>query len=269
MSFLKNKKFIVCIGIFIIIVVCFFIDFIISNFTSDEIWVGNNQVETQTDDEILEEIVSDKENYNTEIENEAIDSSSEGLNKNDSGFKKIENENNIKESDIKDNIYVYITGEVNKQGVVILKKGSRINDAIDAANGITTNADISKINLVFILEDGMKINIPSYNELKNNPDFEYITMGSGDGESNSWTSFSNNSGSANSKYSYSEQIQVVNINTATQTELETLPGIGPSLALRIINYREENGKFSSIDEIKNVSGIGDSRFNDIKDYITV
>ena len=64
-------------------------------------------------------------------------------------------------------------------------------------------------------------------------------------------------------------IQIVNINTATQTELETLPGIGPSLALKIIRYREENGKFNNIEDLKNVSGIGDNRFNDIKDYITV
>ena len=60
---------------------------------------------------------------------------------------------------------------------------------------------------------------------------------------------------------------IVNINTATQTELETLPGIGPSLALKIINYRKENGKFSSIEDIKNVSGIGEAKFNNIKEYI--
>src|SRR5699024_7985168 len=135
------------------------------------------------------------------------------------------------------------------------------------------NANITKINLVFILEDGMKVNIPSNNQLKDNPDFEYITMGSGDGDVNSWTSASSNSsnssGSTNSKNSYSGQIQIVNINTASQTELETLPGIGPSIALRIINYREENGRFSSIEDIKNVSGIGDSKFDDIKNYITV
>ena len=61
----------------------------------------------------------------------------------------------------------------------------------------------------------------------------------------------------------------VNINTATQTELETLPGIGPSLALKIINYRKENGKFSNIEEIKNVSGIGDSKYEKLKNYILI
>ena len=61
----------------------------------------------------------------------------------------------------------------------------------------------------------------------------------------------------------------MNINTATQTELETLPGIGPSLALRIINYRKENGKFATIEDIKNVSGIGESKFENLKNYIIV
>ena len=61
----------------------------------------------------------------------------------------------------------------------------------------------------------------------------------------------------------------ININTATQTQLETLPGIGPSTAQKIITYREENGKFNNIEDIKEVSGIGDSKFNNIKDYITV
>ena len=61
----------------------------------------------------------------------------------------------------------------------------------------------------------------------------------------------------------------ININKATQTELETIPGIGPSTALKIINYRKENGKFSSIEDIKNISGIGDAKFENIKDYISI
>lgn len=166
-------------------------------------------------------------------------------------------------------IYVYITGEVNVPGVVILNKGSRIVDAINAAGGTTVKANVSKVNLVYVLDDGMKVNIPNNNDLKNNPDFEYITMSSGDGANDagvtgnsSVDSWPSNSGSV-SNYS------VVNINTATQTELESLPGIGPSLALKIINYRKDNGKFSSIEEIKNVSGIGESKFESLKDFIAV
>ena len=61
----------------------------------------------------------------------------------------------------------------------------------------------------------------------------------------------------------------VNINTATQTELESLPGIGPSIALKILNYRKEYGRFSSIDELKNVSGIGDAKFEALKDFVVI
>ena len=66
-----------------------------------------------------------------------------------------------------------------------------------------------------------------------------------------------------------EKSNKININTATQTELETVPGIGPSSALKIINYREEHGKFNTIEDIKNVSGIGDAKFKKIKDYISI
>ena len=124
----------------------------------------------------------------------------------------------------------------------------------------------------------MKINIPNNNDLKNNPDFEYITMNSGDGASDSSSKDRNGSGSSGGSSggaggdlgnAFSNRNSIVNINTASQTELESLPGIGPSLALKIINYRNENGKFSSIDQIKNVSGIGEAKFENMKSLITI
>ena len=171
-------------------------------------------------------------------------------------------------------IYVYITGEVNNPGVVVLDEGSRIVDAINAAGGTTAKADISKVNLVYILDDGMKVNIPNNNDLKNDNDFEYITMNSGDGRNDDYSSGTNTENStetnnSNTSSAYNKKYDIVNINTATQTELETLPGIGPSLALKIINHRKENGKFSSIDQIKDVSGIGESKYENIKKYITI
>lgn len=207
-------------------------------------------IERNTNEEIvLEEVVSENK-----IEDEIAISE--------------EKTNIIEDTEIeKGKIYIYITGEVNSSGVVILDEGSRIIDAINSAGGTTSNADISNINLVYILEDGMKIVIPSKEELKENPDFKCITSESSDG--------SDDENSIDEKFledasnSKDKKNPKVNINTATQTELETLPGIGPSLALKIINYRKENGKFSSIDDIKNVSGIGDSKFNNIKDFIGV
>ena len=177
-------------------------------------------------------------------------------------------------------IYIYIIGEVNQPGVVILDEGSRISDAINSAGGTTANADLSKINLVYTLQDGMKINIPNSEQLKKEPDFQYITSNASDETLNesssgngSVSASSSSNGSSNdnktSGNSIDAQSNIVNINTATQTELETLPGIGPSLALRIIEYRKENGKFNNIEEIKNVKGIGEAKYDDIKKHIKV
>lgn len=164
-------------------------------------------------------------------------------------------ENEIEEENIdgEEEIVIHIIGAVNKEGIVKLKSGDRISDAIEKAGGATENADLSKINLAYIVEDGQKINIPNKDE--ENTNTEYITTDSGNAIVENEQS--------------SEEIGKVNINTATQTELETLPGIGPSTALKIIQYREENGKFDSIEDIKNVSGIGDVKYENIKDYINV
>lgn len=167
-------------------------------------------------------------------------------------------------------IYIYITGEIKIPGVIRLKEGSRIVDAINAAGGTTVKANLSKVNLVYVLEDGMKVNIPSDEDLKNNPNFEYITMNSRDGGNDDYSEENKqNSNSSSTNSGKHKKYEIININTATQTELESLPGIGPSLALKIINYRKENGKFTSIEEIKNVSGIGENKFENLKKYITI
>ena len=162
------------------------------------------------------------------------------------------NESNIDGEDEEvEEIIVHITGEVNKPGIVVLKSNSRIADAINEAGGATKEADLNQINLAYILEDGQKIYIPNKNE-KIDED-EYITEGNG-----------NNIGNNSQK-----EGEKVNINEAMQTELEELPGIGPSLASRIIEYREQNGDFKKIEELQNVKGIGDAKYDDIKDKVTV
>ncbi len=163
------------------------------------------------------------------------------------------NENNTND----DIVIIHITGSVKNPGIVKLKEGSRIEDAIEAAGGLTENADITKVNLAYIVEDGTKIKIPSASE-EDIGDEDIIDSKSGDNiiiEEN--TVSSNNS------------TQTININKATEKEFETLPGIGPSLASKIIEYRNQNGKFGSIEDIKNVNGIGDSKYEKIKDLITV
>jgi competence protein ComEA len=156
-------------------------------------------------------------------------------------------------------IIVHITGAVRNWGIIELPMNSRIADAIEKAGGLTEEADISNVNLAYILEDGMKVRIPSINDIVEDGKQEenYISKENGENV----VDFSkNNSKSVN---------DVVNINTATQTELETLPGIGTSTALKIVNYRNENGKFESIEDIKNVSGIGEAKFNNIKRLICI
>ena len=166
--------------------------------------------------------------------------------------KNIISEKNTEEEE--DIIVIHITGEVKKPGVVKIKQGSRIEDVISAAGGLTENGDITNVNLAYVVEDGMKIRIPSDNE--GNGSEDYITEDSGKGI------IMSEEGSDSSS-------SIVNINTANETELEQLPGIGPSISRKIVEYRNKNGKYKSIEDIKNVTGIGDSKYEKIKDFIKV
>ena len=163
--------------------------------------------------------------------------------------------------------------EVKEKANETRKENSRIADAIELAGGLKENADIEDINLAYVLEDGIKIYIPTKEEKNKNTTqekqtTEYTSKSSSTTEQtqNSQASTTNANKNTNNTTNKNEK---VNINTATQTELETLPGIGPSTALKIINYRKENGKFKTIDDVKKVSGIGDSKFDKIKNFIKV
>ena len=155
-------------------------------------------------------------------------------------------------------IVIHITGEVKNSGVFTLKEGSRIDDAIKAAGGATKNADLDEINLAYELQDGQKIYIPNKKDKEKSDEKVYITSESGNNVVVQENTVENG---GNSKK--------VNINTASQSELETLPGIGESIANRIIEYREQNGKFAKPEDIQNVKGIGTAKYNKIKDLISV
>ncbi len=133
-------------------------------------------------------------------------------------------------------IKVYVTGEVNLPGVIELEEGARIEDAIQGAGGIKAEANLKEINLAYEVEDGEKIYIPNLSEETENAENQVSS-------SETQTSSSSNS---NGK---------VNINKASATELTAVPGIGASTAQKIVTYRDENGKFKTIEDIKNVSGI--------------
>lgn len=164
-----------------------------------------------------------------------------------------------------ENIVVHISGAVEQEGIVELKVNSRVADAIEKAGGLKDDANTNDINLAYVLEDGMKIYIPNKQEIEEK---QTITKESGIIEENTAqeTTQKTSQTTANKTNSNTKK---VNINTALQTELETLPGIGPSIATKIITYRKENGYFKTIEDIKEVSGIGESKFNNIKDLITV
>jgi len=158
------------------------------------------------------------------------------------------NENNMVEQSDAGKIVVHIEGGVEKPGVYELKKDSRVYDAINAAGGLLKDADRKRINLA-----------------KKITDEEYIYIANKD-EEDIEIRYRDNllipTGTI-------ENTNLININRANIIELKELPGIGDVLAGRIIEYRNEKGGFKSIEEIKNVSGIGDKRFSDIKDKVTV
>ncbi len=130
-------------------------------------------------------------------------------------------------------LMVYVSGAVATPGVYTLPVGSRVDAAIQAAGGFLPGAEQEGINLAKPLEDGQQIDVPGI------VDTSHVNAGR------------------------------VNINTATAAELDTLPGIGPTTAQSIVDYRLENGPFQAIQDIQNVPGIGSATFDRIKDYITV
>ena len=146
-------------------------------------------------------------------------------------------------------IYVDVGGEVKNPSVVELPDGSRVTDAITAAGGLTEQADLTDINRAAFVSDGEKIYIPSQvSELED----DGLSVGEGGG-----------GGTAKSSDGR------ININTADSTQLQELTGVGPATAEKIINYRKQNGRFQSIEDIKNVSGIGDKTYEKLKDHIKV
>ncbi len=149
------------------------------------------------------------------------------------GFTQADRAAKMVSDEINDSIKVHIKGAVKKEGVYSLTDGDRVADAINSAGGLSDSADVEKVNLARFIKDGEEIFIPTAGE-----NFSVTKSG------------------------------VVNINEADFETLKTIPGISDTLAQRIIDYRNENGKFGDTVEIKKVSGIGDKIYARIMPYIT-
>ena len=155
-------------------------------------------------------------------------------------------------------VMVDVKGAVKSPGVYEVKSGMRVVDAIEMAGGMTKSADRKNINLAMQLTDQQVVYIPLKGEIKDS-DPSQLNSAATSGKSMT-------SGTASSANSTE---QVVNINTATKEELLTLNGVGDKKADQIINYREQQGEFKTIEDLKQVQGIGDKIFEGLQDSITV
>lgn len=140
-------------------------------------------------------------------------------------------------------IYVHVLGAVNSPGLYSFREGDRAIDAVAAAGGYTEEADRRILNLARFLSDGEQIVVPTQNESE--------------------------SGAALNAAGAQVSGGKINLNTADASTLESLPRVGPALAARILAWREENGRFASVEDLMSVSGIGDKTFAGLKDLVTV
>lgn len=154
-------------------------------------------------------------------------------------------------------IVVDMAGEVRKPAVYILPEGSRVYQGIEAAGGLTEQADTRNTNLAAMLQDGIKLYIPSKKEVKAAEKESGLSAGS------------NYVGGSTSISASESKTEKINLNTANSEGLQKLPGVGPQTAAKIIEYRNSYGLFKKIEDLMNVSGIGEKTFEKLKAMITV
>ncbi len=152
-------------------------------------------------------------------------------------------------------LFVHVTGAVIQPGVYPLPRTSRVQDALQAAGGYLPEADLAVLNLAAVVQDGERIWVPWKPNSTTPPPQQAESSQRGQ--------------TFNLPASPPTQSGLININSATQSELETLPGIGPVTAQKIIAYRQEHGPFTKIEELLEVSGIGVATLDKFKDYITI
>jgi competence protein comEA helix-hairpin-helix repeat region len=241
---MKKKEIIISVAIaFVLSLIMFFVtqskgsgNMIVDKSSKNKALKSQNTENIQ--DKKLEKSVNEDEKDQIDVK-ESTDNS---------GEKKIESSE----------IAVYISGEVKTPQVVRMKTGDRLVDAVEKCGGMTKDADLNAVNLALLLKDEAHYIIPKIGEVNiTSAQSNTNTVSVGDREINQSLS---NTESSNSK---------VNINTADKTTLMSLPSIGEKTAQKIIDYRENVGKFNTKEDLKNVSGIGDKKYSQLEEFITV
>lgn len=249
----RNQKLIGSVVFIIIILVCIVVGYISSNnkqiskAEAEKMFVDTENNDDLNKDDYEDEIVKESDNKESTSNNTSTNSDVDNKSK-----------ENIVQDDDKDFMYVEIKGAVKKPDVYSIKSGSIINDVITMAGGLTKEADIDKINRAEKLNENECIIIPRKGEK-----IDQLIINKD----------SSNSGSSNlssgDTSNQSNKKDIININVADSDTLQELPGIGTVKADAIIQYREEKGGFKAIEDIKNVNGIGDSTYENIKNKIDV
>jgi len=159
-------------------------------------------------------------------------------------------------------VVVYVCGAVRNPAVYRFSSGTRVTDAIAKAGGATADADLEQLNLAQPLADAMKIEVPRKGQL--------LAVSSDENASSPLVGRHRRGAGSRSGHSGSRKLgdgQTLDVNTASLEELTRLPGVGPGLAARIVEFRRQNGPFETVDDLQNVSGIGPSKFEKLVRFV--
>ncbi|MBF4605499.1 helix-hairpin-helix domain-containing protein [Curtobacterium sp. VKM Ac-2884] len=160
-------------------------------------------------------------------------------------------------------VVVHVLGAVERDGVVRLPPSSRVTDAIERAGGATADADLDRLNLARVLTDGEWLYVPRVGQDEVPAALDPVGGGA------AAASGGRDGGTGAAGASGTGADSVVDLNSADQAALETLPGIGPGLAGRILAWRDDHGRFTAVEDLLDVSGIGDVRFAELRDRVRV
>ncbi|MCL1875969.1 MAG: helix-hairpin-helix domain-containing protein [Synergistaceae bacterium] len=175
------------------------------------------------------------------------------------------------QTEVDDRWVLYVTGSVKNPGIYKLQAEARVFQLVEAAGGFTAMADTIAVNMAARLQDGDHLHVPKINENSStiNGRSQTITGANSVAANNSQNKQNNGAATRNQRSKKNPQSKSINLNTATAAELQTLPGIGPALSERIIQYRNKNGRFKVVSDLIHVQGIGAKVLDSIEPFVFV